>query len=207
MKFMAQNFSSITGPPNMPKTVLNLSDELTRVHRPQKISWNWILKKSPKFDFWTHLGSDQLSSVWKVGKSGGLKVSNFQKYRGTVRESSYKFFLLFTGLWAIDGTKLWSFGHLHMTPSAKNQPKMAYGPFWAIFEKPDFLTIFEASYDPKQWSYLVFSAKIVFSAVDYPYTSILSPTSRDIMGFSGPQKVLFSAFKVGTQEIWPILSA
>ena len=135
-----------------------------------------------------------------MGKSGGPKISNFQKYRVTVRESSYKFFLLFTGLWAIDGTKLWSFGHLHMTPSAKNQPKMAFGPFWAIFEKPDFLTIFEVSYDPKQWRYTGFDAEFGFSAVVYPYTWILSPTLSDYIGFPEAQKVRFSGLKVVAQE-------
>ena len=135
-----------------------------------------------------------------MGKSGGPKISNFQKYRVTVRESSYKFFLLFTGLWAIDGTKLWSFGHLHMTPSAKNQPKMAYGLFWANFENSLFLTIFEVSYGPKQWRYQVFSGKIVFSAVQNPHTWILSPTPREYYGFQGPSKVRFSAFKVVAQE-------
>ena len=70
--------------PKVPKTVLNLSNELTRVLRPQKIGWNWILKKSRKFDFLTHL----VAALWKVGKSGGPKISNFQKYRAAVRESS-----------------------------------------------------------------------------------------------------------------------
>ena len=72
--------------------------------------------------------------------------------------------------------------------------------FWASFEKPDFLTIFEVSYDPKQWRYQVFSGKIVFSAVQNPHTWILSPTPREYYGFQGVSKVRFSAFKVVAQE-------
>ena len=73
-------------------------------------------------------------------------------------------------------------------------------PFWASFEKPDFLTIFEVSYDPKQWRYTVFDVEFGFSAVDYPYRWILSPMLGDLYGFPGPSKVPFSAFKVGVQE-------
>ena len=38
MKLKAHYFSSTTGPSKVPKTALNLSDELTRVHKPQKTS-------------------------------------------------------------------------------------------------------------------------------------------------------------------------
>ena len=70
----------------------------------------------------------------------------------------------------------------------------------ANFEKPDFLTIFEVSYDPKQWSCPIFNAKFVFSAIFYTHTWILSPTFGAYYGFRGPSKVPFSAFKVGVQE-------
>ena len=168
MKLKAHNFSSTTGPSNMPKTALNLSDELTRVHRPQKISLNWILKESQKFDFWTHLGSG-LQEVWKVPKFGGPKSGNFQKYRGTVRESSLKLIIIYLicRLWLITGwgTILQPFGHLHMTYQPKISLKWLNEPFWANFENSRFLTIFEVSYGPKQWRYQVFSAEFVFSAV------------------------------------------
>ena len=89
---------------------------------------------------------------------------------------------------------------------------LAYGPspfftrkwlnfsFWANFEKPDFLTILDVSYGPKQWRYTAFDFEFGFSAVDYPYTWILSPMLGDLYGFPEAQKVRFSAFKVGTQE-------
>ena len=127
--------------PKVLKTALNLSNELTRVHRPQKIGWNWILKESRKFDFLTHLES----ALWKVGKSEGPKISNFQKYRGTVRESSYKNYLFFTGLW-----------HIYSMSKRENpitvgwaMEKMVFLAVWAIYgfglvieeygPKPDFL--------------------------------------------------------------------
>ena len=40
----------------------------------------------------------------------------------------------------------------------------------------------------------------MFSAVFYPRTWILSPTSREDYGFPGPSKVRFSGFKVVVQE-------
>ena len=90
-------------------------------------------------------------------------------------------------------------GHLN-TCIWPDQPKIAYGLFWANFENSLFLTIFEVSYGPKQWRYQVFSGKIVFSAVQNPHTWILSPTPREYYGFQGPSKVRFSAFKVVAQE-------
>ena len=65
---------------------------------------------------------------------------------------------------------------------------LAYGPkpkndwigrFEPIFWKSRFWTISDVSYGPKQSRYTTFDVEFGFSAVDYPYTWILSPTSRD----------------------------
>ena len=89
---------------------------------------------------------------------------------------------------------------------------LAYGPspfftrkwlnfsFWANFEKSRFSTILDVSYGPKQWRYTGFDFEFGFSAVDYPYTWILSPTSSDYYGFPEAQKVRFLGFKVVAQE-------
>ena len=51
--------------PKLPKTALNLIDELTRVIRTRKKCWNWILKKSPKFDLWIHRNPPKCQ-IWQA---------------------------------------------------------------------------------------------------------------------------------------------
>ena len=74
--------------PKLPKPALNFSWMPTQLIRTRKKCWNWILKKNRKFDPWDHRISLLGPSQYKTPIYGGPKISNFQKYRATVRESS-----------------------------------------------------------------------------------------------------------------------